>query len=385
VQGKACTTLRPSVGLPRLLSVLLAALAVVVAGCGGGGEDDVARILDRAFKRPIDSANVNFDATVRVRGAPQLERPIRIQASGPFRSEGRRPPQFAIDLKMGVEGGGASIDTGRVAVGDRAWVKFQDSYYEVPRREVERANREFRGERADRSKVGGLQVNPRSWIENASDEGEEEIAGVETRHLTGQLNMRNVITDLNRFVARAGRTLGAGAAVPRPLPPAVLDKFAQVVRNPSFDVYVGKDDDRIRRLSTNLQVNVPEADRRQVQGIEGGALELTIEFRDVGEPQNIPVPAQSRPLSDLTKQLGGAGALGLGALGGGQGGASPGGTGGAGAQPAPGGASPTAPQPQGGGASPSDAEAFQRYADCLKRADPNDTAALQRCSEQLQR
>ena len=107
----------------------------------------------------------------------------------------------------------------------------------------------------------------------------------------------------------------------------------------------------------------------------------------MGKPQKIEAPAQSRPLSDLTKQLGGAGALGLGGALGGQGGGRPG-PGGAGPPrcpaadaPDPAGA-PGAPERRSGG-SGGDAEAFQRYADCLDKADPQDTAALQRCSELL--
>ena len=214
------------------------------------------------------------------------------------------------------------------------------------------------------------------------------MAGVETKHVSGQLDVKKMVADLNRFVSRAGKSLGAGAAVPKPLPQSVVDKIAQVVRNPTFDVYVGADDDRIRRLSTNVQVTVPEADRQMVRGIEGGTLELTIEFRDVGKPQKIEPPAQSRPLSDLTKQLGGAGALGLGgALGTGQGGTGQGGS--AGTPQVPQQQTPQTPQtpqsPQGGGSGGSggDAETFQRYADCLDKADPQDTAALQRCSELL--
>jgi len=358
---------------------VFAALGLALPGCGPGNDrDEVAKILDRAFDRPIDSADVDLDSTIRVRGVPQLDRPIRVRASGPYKSATGKPPQFDIDLKVGVEGGGASIDTGRVSVGDRAFVKFQGSFYELPRDEVAEANKAFEGERAQRRRVGGLGVNPRAWIASAKDEGEEEVAGVKTRHLSGQLDVRRVVGDLNRFVARAGKTLATGAEVPRPLPPSVLEKISQVVRNPTFDVYVGAGDDRIRRLSANVQLDVPEADRQQVRGVEGGALELTLEFRDVGGDQRIVAPAQSRPLSDLTKQLGGAGPLGLGGFGGksGQGGGQ-------------GGQTPQLPeqqtreQPQGGAGG--DTETFQRYADCLEQAGPQNTAAQQRCSQLLQR
>lgn len=364
-----------------LCTAVLAACGLLLAACGGDDQEDVTKLLDRAFSKSLKSADVNLDSTIRVRGVQQLDRPIRVRASGPYRSEKNQPPEFDINLSIGVEGGGASINTGRVSVGDRSFIKFQGGFYEVPRDQVESANKEFAGGRERRKQVRGARVNPRKWIESAKDEGDEEVAGVETTHVSGQLDVKRMVADLNSFVGRAGKSLGAGAAVPKPLPQATLDKIAEVVKNPTFDVYVGKEDERIRRLSTNVQLTVPEADRQAARGIEGGSLELTIEFRKVGQPQKIEAPAQSRPLSDLTKQLGGAGALGLGgALGTGQNG-SQGGS--AGTPQVPQQQTPQTPQAPQSGSSGGDTETFQRYADCLDKADPQDTAALQRCSELL--
>ena len=141
-----------------------------------------------------------------------------------------------------------------------------------------------------------------------------------------------------------------------------------MVEDPTFDIYVGKEDDTIRRVSGNLNVEVPEKDRQRVNGISGGSLRFSIELTKVNGDQKVEAPAKSRPISDLTTQLRGAGALG--ALGG---------SGGSGAQttptPAPGAA---VPEQEGGGV-----ENFQEYSKCLDEARPNDTAALSRCTELL--
>jgi hypothetical protein len=157
------------------------------------------------------------------------------------------------------------------------------------------------------------------------------------------------------------------------------------VRDPSFDIYVGKDDDIIRRVSGRLEFEVPEESREDARGLQSGSLTFSIELTDVNGDQQIEAPANARPLSALTESLG-AGALdGLGGGGGGQQ-ATPivpdepdppnAGAGGDGS------ATGEAPPDSGTGTSP-EAEAFRDYAECLDKARPEDTQALQECTDLL--
>ena len=73
--------------LGLLCTAVLVACGLLLAACGGGDDqEEVTKLLDRAFDKSLESADINLDSTVRVRGIPQVERPIRIQASGPYRS-----------------------------------------------------------------------------------------------------------------------------------------------------------------------------------------------------------------------------------------------------------------------------------------------------------
>jgi hypothetical protein len=105
---------------------------------------------------------------------------------------------------------------------------------------------------------------------------------------------------------------------------------------------------------------VPEEDRRRLNGLSGGTLTLDVELTEVGQPQRIEEPEDSRPMSELNKLLGGRGILGLlfGVTTG-----SPQGGGGANAGPAP--------------------EQIEAYRECVDRAKPSDTAAIERCRELL--
>jgi hypothetical protein len=348
-----------------------AAVAPAFAGCdddgGGGNAEDVEHVLDVAFKQPIRSADVTINAQLVANGVESLRRPLRVLAAGPYRENRGRLPSFDIDLKIGAEGAGQTVSTGRLSTGDRTYVKFEDTFYELPRDEVGRANREIRRDRSSRSALRGLGLDPRPWLIGARMRGGARVGGADTDHISGNLNTRAVLADLNRFVARASNTLGATAGdAPAPLRESDLDTLAKVIRNPSFDVYVGKRDRIIRRLAANLRFDVPEADRESLGGLSGGTIKFSVEFADVNGDQRIEAPARARPLADLTSQLGSAGAL----------------TGGLESELRDGlGGTETTPR-RGSGGQPGRDE-FERYAECLDKARSEDTTALQRCADIL--
>jgi hypothetical protein len=349
---------------------LLLFVALALASCGGGNDqEDVQSLLDKAFSSSIQSANLNLDATIQVKGSPGLEKPLRITATGPFRTNTDKIPSADIELKIGNDGGGQTITTGFLSTGDRAFVKFQDVYYEQPRSQVAKANASLAQNKSKRGSLRGLGLDPRTWLASAKDVGEDEIAGVKTRHIAGTLDVESVMRNLNEFVRRSGKTLGqtTGQTPPQPLSTEDIHMVADVVHDPTFNVYVGEDDDIIRRLSGKVDFDVPEANQASLGGIKSGSIEFKVEFADVNGDQQIEAPAHARSLSSLTRSLGGSGALpGLGGSSGSAGG----------------GTSTTPSVPDN--ASPG-TQNFKDYADCLDKARPEDTDALQRCADLLQR
>jgi len=346
-----------------LLVPLFAALAL--ASCGGGDDkEDVEEILDRAFSSSIESADLKVDASIQLKGSPGLDKPVRITAAGPFRTNEDKLPSVDIELKVGTDGGGQTITTGFLSTGDRAFVKFQDVYYEQPASQVAKANRSLSENRGKRGSLRSLGLDPRSWLGEAKDEGEEEIGGVTTRHVSGTLDVEAVMRNLNRFVRRSGAALGdaTGQAPPAPLSAEDIRKVTEVVRDPTFQVYVGEDDDIIRRVAGKIDFDVPEESRQDLGGIEAGAIEFQVQFDDVNGDQEIEAPTRARPLSALTESLGGGGTLP--GLGGGDSGST----------------TPSVPD----NATP-EADDFEKYKDCLDKARPEDTEALQRCADLLER
>ncbi len=344
-------------------AVLLVFALIAASGCGGGGNDkDAQALLDKAFKHSIESADLKLDAEVQVKGNAAFSRPVRIEATGPFRNNKGKLPSTNLELKVG--GGAQTIQTGFLSTGDRAFIKFQDVYYEQPASKVAQANRSISGGGKRKGSLKALGLDPRGWLEDAHTEGDETVAGADTSHVSGKLDVSRVVQDFNSFVKRSGGAIGgATGGAPKPLAKKDLEEITKVVKDPTFDVYVAKSDNTIRRVSGHLELDVPRQDRSSVGGIEGGSLSFTIEFSKVNGDQRIVAPARARPLSELTRSLG---TTALGGSGSGSGGGS-----GSTTTPAP---SPSAPG----------TSAYKRYADCLDKADPQDTDALQRCAELLQ-
>jgi hypothetical protein len=347
------------------LAVIAAALAgVVLAGCGGGSDKDAKALLKRGFSESIPSANVSVDVSVKVDGVPQLSQPIRIKLGGPFKSNGpRKLPSLQWDVSF--SGGGQTFSAGLVSTGEQAFVNYQGTYYKVDDRTMTQltAAAARGGANGGSRSLKQFGVDPLGWVKDASDQGEANVAGVTTKHVSAGVDVGKLFADLNKVVARAGGSVGT--ARPRQLPPAVVDQIKKVVHDPKLDVYVGKQDGKIRRAALGLQFSVPKQSQASARGVQGGNVTLSVEFAGVGEPQTIQAPASFKPLSELTKQLGGLAGLGgaSSGLGGSSGG--PGGSAGGGA-----------------GTTPS-AQQFQRYAQCLNSAKPGDTAAMQRCRSLL--
>lgn len=347
----------------RTLALTVAA-AAALAGCGGG-EDDVKALLDEAFNKPIKSAVVTAEVAIEIEGVAALKDPIRLKLTGPYEGgvDGKLP---AFDWDVSLSGGGQGLEADLVSTRENVFVSLQGTAYEVGEQAVGAFNSQLAAasRRQPDGGLGRFGIDAADWLEDGKDEGTQKIAGVETTHIAAGVDVGRMLDDLNKIIDRAG---SAGVSGPAPPPQLTADQKRQVqdvVRDANLDVYVGKDDKVIRRISANLDLNVPEGARTRLGGIQGGKITFTVEFADIGKPISVKAPRDARPIGELSRQLGGLGAL----AGGAAGGAPP----------------PGAPPIQGGGGAGEGGDAFTRYSKCLEDADPSDLAAIQACSELLQ-
>lgn len=284
-----------------ILISLALATALLSAGCGG---DDPKTTLDKAFSNSIQSARVTLNAEAKVNGSGQLSQPVRFTLTGPYQSNGaNKIPSFKWDLSLG--GGGQTLQAGLASTGDNAFVSFQGSDYEVGQQEIARVNQQIAqsGKQKGTRSLKDFGINPKNWVTSEEDKGDAKVAGTDTKHISAGLDVKALFRDLNKTIDKAGTAAGnaTGTSTPRKLTDQQINQIAQIVKDPKFDVYVGKDDNIVRRIAVALNFQVPQANQQQAGGASTGNFTFSIEFADVGKKQTITAPANPKPITQLQK------------------------------------------------------------------------------------
>ena len=290
----------------RFASVLLLA-ACAVAGCSGEEDKQGAEnLLDKAFSQQIRSGDLKLNAEIDLDGL--LDDPIRIEAEGPFHTNEGTLLSADVELRVGSGGGGQTITSGVLTTGDRVFVKFQDVYYEQPQAQVRRLNARILEERPQRPAAGRAGARPALLAGGGQGRGRRRRGG--RQGMARLRHARRREPDAQPQQVRAP-VLGGARRLRRrrraALTRADIRALADAVDNPSFDVYAGKQDNLIRRISARIEFQIPEQSRGGLGGLKGGSIVFSVELSDVNGDKRIEAPARSQPLSKLTDSLGGGG------------------------------------------------------------------------------
>ena len=358
--------LRPH--LNRLAALLIACFAALaIAACGGddGGDEDPAAVLDATFtnEETVDSGRFDLSLDVTTEGG-EAAGSFNASLGGPFTGEGEGFPQFDLDAEVELDSSvqDFSGDIGLTATGDSAFVSFQGNEYELPAdafNEFTSTYEQLQQTQGSEGEEGGnllssLGIDPTGWLTDLENEGDEDVDGTETVKITGQADVPKLVEDLRAIAERAPEAIGP--VTPKEL--GELDQLTDVVESAEFSFYSGTDDDLLRKIDGNIELNPSDAEGAP----EAVSVDFSLTLSEINEPQEISAPADAQPLQGLLDTLG-IQLPGTSGKGGGGGGAS--------ALPQAGGS------PQG----PSD-DATSAYLECLSTAEG--TEATQECAELLE-
>lgn len=338
-----------------LLAAVVAAVALAACGSGGTSAGQAHSLLNQAFKtHPVNSGKLTFALAVDTSGSKTLKGPIALNFGGPFQSLGKgKTPKSDFTLRLSALGRSGSL--GIISTGTKGYVALQGTSYQLPAATF----RQFESGLAPVTHSGSLGKLPNvdflSWVRNPVVVGQETVAGADTTHVRGGIDVHKMLTDLNSVIHKAPSAgvsgLGSGIST------ATIARVAAKVRNPMLDVWVGSSDHTMRKLALNFGVPVTGADSTLLGGLRTAHVALTIQYADINQPQTITAPSSPKPFTEFVSKLQGF----LQGLEGTLGGSSPlSGTGSSGSGSASG-------------------QKLQRYTQCIRSAG-KDVAKMQRCA-----
>jgi hypothetical protein len=343
----------------RVTALLLAVLGLaLLAGCGGGGQEassstPVDQLLKETFSRNKDvhSGKLSLALKLDAPGASELQGPVSAQISGPFESRGKgKLPKFA--MQAALQGGGQDIQAGLTSTGDKGYVSFQGTAYEVSDqvfRQFEKGYEQAQAQAQDGSGQGqsltSLGIDPRRWLTDARNAGEAKVGDTDTIEITGGVDVPKLLDDVDTLLQRT-RSLGGSAAqgIPQQLTDKEKQQAADAVKKLAVQIYTGKEDKILRRMVVDAALQAPGSSQQST-------IHLDLQLTDVNEGQDISAPDNAKPFDELLRKLDG---LGLGSASAGAGSAS-------------------------GGAS---ADNLQKYSECIQKAG-NDADKARKCADLL--
>jgi hypothetical protein len=293
------------------LGLLAALAALAAAGCGSSSGGDATTLLKQTFggSHRVNSGNVTLNLTLTPTGSRSSSAPIALSLGGPFQSLGAgKLPQS--NFSVSLSAGGQHSTLGILSTGTSGYVTLQGTSYQLPQSTFQRIESSFSGLASSAGSGSGssalskLGIHPLNWLIGPTIVGDEDVGGAATTHIRAGINVSGLLTDLNTLIQKAS-TVGVSAAnqLASGLSASTRSQIASEVRNPTVDVWTGKSDKTIRRLSIQLTLSGAGLVANMLGGARTANFGLTMQYANLNQPQTITAPTAVRPYTEFTTRV----------------------------------------------------------------------------------
>lgn len=294
------------------LLAIFAALAALLSACGGGGSSaSPQQVIENATLEGVESGELNLTMNIKATGEEGGN--MKIDLSGPFQSTGKKSlPELALALKANGDANGEKVDFegGLTVLSDRAYVGFKGKEYEVEptlfgfvkssfEEAEQQGEKESAGSDPTACQKAATSLKLEEFVGNLENEGGEEVEGVKTTKLSGDLEPKGAVDAILGLLENPACSSELEAAGPFPL--AELKKqegqLTSAIKKAHVEVFVGESDHIIRKIAAEMTVE-PKGSGEKAE------IEFDLALGKVNEPQSITAPPNAEPLTGLFEELG---------------------------------------------------------------------------------
>lgn len=313
-----------------LAVVAVLAGSISLASCGGdessssGSAPDARTLLSDTFSpkggSAIKSATVELAVSGKLSGSSSGSGSGNLKLSVDQAKEKGQLPDFSAELAVKGSSGKDDLDlnAGATYSGGRFYLNYDGQDYDAGEqlsKQIASAAQQSLGGGAASGQGAAAQLGlePGTWFTAPKVDGTEQISGVDTYRITGDVNLKAMVPDILDAARKAQSVAGAAGSaqqVPQ-ITDEQLQSASEQVKKLELTVWTGKDDRILRQLKVDLSLDGDkEGDNLS------GTIQLTLSA--VNEEQKITAPSSTKPLTELPQLgalLGAAGGLGGGATG----------------------------------------------------------------------
>ena len=298
------------------LFAILAAMATVFAACGGGDDSDSSgedpqKVVETASLKGVKSGELEMSLHVKSEGDEGGE--VDVELTGPFEAKTQKElPQLDLTATVSgsAEGEEINFDGGITLLTDRGFIEYEGTAYEIDpttfgfaKSALEQAQQQSESEGGDitacQKVVENLEFS--QFADNLQNEGSEDVGGVSTTKVSGDLSVSGAIdalVDLTEDPACSSQLEAAGSAIPLDELEEAKGVATKAIKKAHVDLYVGEDDNIVRKMAMELTIESPEDASETVE------MELEVAVNGVNEEQSFSAPENAKPLEALFKKLG---------------------------------------------------------------------------------
>ena len=290
-----------------VLGAVVASLALAACGSSSStsGSGDAQALLKQTFAsgKPVKSGVLGISFTLNPSGSSTFTTPISFSINGPFQSRGTgKLPQSNFTIAISALGRKGQL--GIVSTGTSGYVTMNGTAYQLPAADFQRLESGFSSVGGSSQSGGGLSalgINPQHWLTNPSVVGSDTIGGTDATHIRAGVNVAAFLQDINTLLAKASSS--TGTKIPSSIPQATQQKIAAAIKDAKVDIWTGKTDKVLRKLSLSLNVPVTGRLSTLAGGMTSAGIGFVLQYASVNQPQTISAPANVQPYSQFAAKL----------------------------------------------------------------------------------
>lgn len=306
------------------ITVVALLTAGLIAGCGGGssntdppatGSSAAHKLLVQTFDghHTISSGVISLEVTVAPSGSSTIKQPLELSFGGPFTSGGAgKPPESDFTINVSAQGRHGSLKL--ISAGGQGYITVSGQSYRMPASSYKSVTSGLHslasagggaGAKSGAGAFSKLGIQPLDWLSDPQIVGNRNLNGAATTEVRAKVDVAAMLRDVSKLLGKPGSLgVSGSSALPQSIASATQKRIATALGSPSFDVWTGKSDKTVRRLTVNVTIPITGHIRTQLGGMTSAAVTLDFSYSDLNQPQTITAPSSVKPFSVFRSKVG---------------------------------------------------------------------------------